>query len=241
MTDALSQMKQQTAPNIQELLAQHKKDIEATFNAIQVGEIVSFDANTQSAQVKLVLKRIGGINPDGTRIYRNYPLLANCPTCFLFGGGSFVSLPIQPGDTCIVLFSDRDFSNWYVNGGTQPPAELRTHDLSDSLCIVGVKNLQNAISNYLANGIRIFFSGNSNMDFTDAQIKAITDLFLHQGNVHITGDLTIDGTTFGNGSNDWLIDANIRQQAGRSIHAGNGATGDFERVQVVDGIVISGS
>lgn len=239
--DALTHVKALPPPNMNNLLDAAKRSSHAELNCCQIGEIVSFDPATQSATVKLVLKKIAAINPDSTRVLRSYPLLANVPVHFNFGGGSFISMPIATGDTCIVLFSDKDFDNWFVNGGEPAPASLRMHDLSHGICIVGIKNLQNAISNYLANGIRMFFSANSNIDLKDNAINSLAQLFTHTGDMTITGDLTILGTTFGNGSSDWIIDANIRQQAGKSIHAGNGANGTFNFVTVVDGIVISGS
>jgi len=250
-TNANSFVKQPVPPNMKEVLDEHKRDIEASFNCVQIGELDSFDPATQSAKVKLMIKKIAAINPDGTRLYRQIPLLASVPVIFPFGGASFVNVPIQAGDSCAVFFCDRDIDNWYVNGGSQPPNSLRAHDLSDAICIVGVKNLQNSITNWLANGIRIFFSGNSNMDFTDDQIKSIANLFLHQGNMEITENLlvhqnlTVLGNTYGDGTGggggNMKLYANILQQPGYEIHDGRGVSGSFERVTVEDGIVIGGS
>ena len=46
---------------------------------------------------------------------------------------------------------------------------------------------------------------------------------------------------YGDAGGEWRLNANLMQESGRSIHAGNGATGTFNIVNVVDGIVISGS
>lgn len=217
-------------------------------NCIQIGVIQAFDAEHQTATVKIALKQVSTIEPDGTRIIKEYPQILQCPVVTLFGGVDFLSLPITVGDNCLVLFNDREIDNWLHAGNGQTPTSPRLHDIADAIAIVGIRPLTNSIVGFLTNGIRLSHgNGNVLVDLKTDLLETVAALFLHHGDVEITGDtlihgnLTIQGTTYGNGSDDWLIDADIVQQAGRSIHAGNGANGTFTIVTVVDGIVISGS
>ena len=241
MTIAQNSNKQISKPNKVDILRELKRDIGVSFNAVNIGIIQSFDAATQSATVKLALKSVVAVAADGTRTLQERPILLDCPCFFAFGGGAFLSMPIQPGDNCIVLFNDREIDNWYVNGGTQAPNSYRTHSASDAFALVGIKNLQTAIGDYITNGIRLSYNANTRITLTDENIASIANLFTHTGSMQITGDLTILGTTHGNASGDWHINANIKQDATHTIHAGNGATGTFNFVNVVDGIVVGGS
>lgn len=239
MTDQpVSSLKQFVPPSHVNLLEQTKRDTATALNAVQIGIIQSFDASDQTATIQLALKQVIAVKPDGTKVLQEHPLLLKCPVMFLFGGGSYLTLPIEPGDNCIVLFNDREIDNWFANGGVQTPLTPRVHDIGDGMALVGIKNMQTAIANYLTNGVRIFRNAQTKIDITDDLINSIGALFLHQGNFEIHGNLRIKGTTYGDDSDNWLIDANIVQLNGRAIHAGNGYNGTIGGVHFVDGIAI---
>lgn len=246
MTDA--NLKNPNAPDLPAILEEHKRDVQKSINCVQVGIIQAFDATKQKATVRLALKQITSIDGKGNKTFTEYPLLIDCPVMVLFGGVDFMSMPIASGDNCIVLFNDREFDNWFTNGGVQAPTTARTHDISDGIALVGIRPLTNSIATYLTNGIRLSHGGGSSrVDLTDALVTSVAALFYHHGDMRISEDLQVDGNltvlgdTFGNGSSNMNLKANLIQQAGKSIHAGNGANGTFNIVTVVDGIVISGS
>lgn len=224
-----------------------KRQTKLDINAVKVGIIKSFNPSNQRAEIEIAYKQVKNILADGTREYQEYPVLADCPVITLFGGVDILSLPVQTGDNCLVFFNDNEIDQWATNG-TGSPQTFRMHDLSDAIAIVGIRPLSNVITNYLANGIRLSHGvGNSQIDLKDDLIESIAELFLHHGDmrvtgdVHIEGNLTIDGDTFGDGAQDINLNANLRQYPSYSIHAGNGANGTFHIVTVVDGIVVGGS
>ncbi len=236
------------APDLQTVLEEAKRDASVSMNAVQIGVIQAFDKDTQRATVKIAMKQVRDVAEDGTRTITEYPLLLECPVMVLFGGVDILSMPIVKGDNCILLFNDRQIDEWMYGGPDQTPTSSRAHDLSDGIAIVGIRPLTNSIANYLENGIRLSHGvGNSQIDLKDNLIDTIAELFFHHGdmrvsgNVRIEGNLQIDGDTTGGGDGDWTINSNIIQESGKSIHAGDGATGTFDVVTVVDGIVISGS
>lgn len=75
------------------------------------------------------------ISEDATVSYQQIPLLLNVPV--VFPGNSFFHLkfPINPGDECLVVFSDLSIDNFWLNGNVQNPIESRRHDLSDGIAI----------------------------------------------------------------------------------------------------------
>lgn len=239
--------KQIHAPTTIDVLRALKQDINFGLNAINIGIIQSFDAANQSVTIQLALKTVVSESPDGTRTLQERPLILECPAVILSGGGAYVGLPIQAGDNCIVMFNDREIDNWFQNGGIQTPTTYRTHDISDAFALVGIRNMTTALANYLTDGVRLFFNATSKIDITNDLIDSIAALFKHHGDMEITGnllvrgDFTILGDTFGDGSNNINLRANLIQAPGFEIHDGRQVSGTFEVIEAEDGIVVGGS
>jgi len=242
------------APDLPSVADEIKRDVSLAINCVQIGVIQSFDPETQRANIEIAMKQISDIAEDGTRTIKEYPILLECPVMVLFGGVDFLSLPIVPGDNCIVLFNDRQIDNWMYNGPGQPPTISRVHDLSDGIAIVGIRPLTNSIGSYLANGIRLSHNNaNSQIDLKEDLIESIAELFLHNGDMRITRDLTVDrdlevkrdfyirGDTYGDSGGTWTLRADLDQEPGYEIHDGRRVSGTFDTVIVVDGIVVGGS
>lgn len=245
-------------PSWTDVLNRLKLNLSAEINCIQIGSIQTFDAVTQSASVQLLLKKVVEVQADGTRVFQERPILLDVPVMVLFGGNSFLSMPIAAGDNCIVLFNDREINQWYEKGGVQVPLTYRTHDLSDAIAIVGIRSLQNSIADYLADGVRLSYSAASRISLTEDQIESIAALFKQNGDMEITGDLLVDGNTHikgglqvdgvstGSGGGAFImgadIDLNGNDIAGGIVSSSNGATGMYTNsVTVVNGIVTGGS
>lgn len=235
----MTQDKQKNPPDMTSVLDEHKRDIFTSMNCINVGIIQSFDASNMTAQVSFAIKKVQSIDENGGRVIVERPILVQCPIVVLSGGDSYVSFPISAGDECILLFNDREIDRWWSTGSAQAPQSPRAHDSSDAFALVGVRSLQNIISGYYEDGIRMQ-SGASKIDVTDSAINSETQDFTQTGDMTVDGGFAVLGTMTGN-SGTIDVDADIVQEPGREIHAGNGANGTFDTVTVVDGIVISGS
>lgn len=145
------------APDLRALLNAHKQEILANFNCHQIGTIESFDATKQTAEVSLSVLRVVYNRPqtdnEGLQLQPvviAYPLLVDVPVFVLSGGNARVTLPIAKGDTCLVLFNDRDMDAWFTTGTTLIPNSPRLHSLSDGLALVGFRSAANRIANYNA-------------------------------------------------------------------------------------------
>lgn len=182
-------------PSLASLLDLHKNNTMAQINCHQVGEIVSFNPSTQTAevQIKMTYIRNGEI--------KNYPLILDCPCIVLCGGKGRITFPIEKGDSCLVLFNDRDIDNWYSGGQTMPPRTNRTHAFADAFAIVGPHNKQNQFSDYFNSGTEIKY-GNSTIQLEDNKVKITNGTATVEmssssisivGNVAITGNFTVNG------------------------------------------------
>lgn len=112
-----------------------KSEIFYSLNCHRIGTIQSFDATTQTANIKLIDKRLR-TSHEGSRI-NDYALLVDCPVYIHSGGGGWINQPISEGDECLVLFNDRDIDNWFASGAPSVPETRRAHSLQDGFAIVG--------------------------------------------------------------------------------------------------------
>lgn len=250
--------KQITYPSDTDTLDALKARVLKDINCVQVGEIQGFNSANQTATVKLTLKTIIRVELDGTKVVKEKPVLAEVPVVILSGGNSYLTLPITTGDTCLVLFNDRDFDEWVLAGGIQIPSTNRTHDLSDAIAIVGIRNLQNVIDDYEANKVKLKYNDDnfitieagqiiSNTPLTKMTVDANVGNNLNVGNEIIAGTVVKTpalqvGVVGGSGSVDCSAVIATGDVSGATLTAGNGATGTFTNSVIVeDGIVVGGT
>ncbi len=145
-------------PNLTDVINASIEDFLRAFNAHRIGIIETFDPSNQTATVRLVDK---GIVLSGEKEeVIDFALLQNCPVAINKGTNGGLTIPIISGDTCLVFFNDRDIDNWSVDGLIQKPNTLRTHDFSDAIALVGIRNQVNKIPNYNNNATELNFLDN---------------------------------------------------------------------------------
>ncbi len=120
------------------------------------GIITEFFPETQTATVQPAIKM--KLNLDGKPEYRDMPLILNTPVVLPFAqsAGLLLTLPIKPGDECLLVFSDRAFDNFMQLGGSQPTpiqphdevCSPRAHSLADAICIPGIISNPQAVPAY---------------------------------------------------------------------------------------------
>lgn len=113
------------------------------------GEIVNFDATTQTASVQLCIQREVVDSTDTITQLDEVPVMIQC------GGGFSVTFPLTAGDPCLILFIERGLDNWYLDGGCQAPETRRHHHYSDAICLPGLRPAPSALANYDATNLTI--------------------------------------------------------------------------------------
>ncbi|MGB8297058.1 MAG: Gp138 family membrane-puncturing spike protein, partial [Polyangia bacterium] len=134
-------------PELRDVLQAFRREIFSSLRCAMPGIIQTFDPVTQTATIQVAMQMTVGDQ------VKDYPLLVDCPVAILSGGTAYLTFPIQPGDTCLVLFCDRAIDAWFTTGNVLPPAQQRQHSLADGIALVGIRHLANALSNYDATGI----------------------------------------------------------------------------------------
>ena len=112
------------------------------------GIVQSFDPSEMTVTVQpSVLER--RLNPDYSRTWVSIPLLVDVPVVLPRAGGFLLTLPIQPGDECLVVFADMSIDMAWQNGGTaNAQAIKRRHNLSDGFALMGWWSQPNVPANY---------------------------------------------------------------------------------------------
>lgn len=156
------------------------------------GNIVSFDAATQRcvARPGVKLKLVDGANVS----YMEMPDIQNVPIVVPYaqGAGLLLTLPIQAGDPCLLLFSDRALDNFLQRGeseipGTAQDADVtspRVHHLTDAICIPGL----------ITNTVTVPSWSTSNIELRDKERKNYISI-------------GPDGITITDGSAKWQMNA----------------------------------
>jgi ribosomal protein L18E len=118
------------------------------------GIVQSFDPVEQTVTVQSAIReRIR--DQDGNMSFTDLPLLLDVPVMFPRAGGFVLTMPVVPGDECLVIFGDMCIDAWWSNGGVQNQIEKRRHDLSDGLAIMGVWSQPRVVSGYSTNSAQL--------------------------------------------------------------------------------------
>ncbi|NJR73231.1 MAG: hypothetical protein HC773_05165 [Scytonema sp. CRU_2_7] len=100
------------------------------------GRFEKYDYKTQSAQVKPLIKKV---YLDGSVLV--LPVIASVPVIFPRTAQSGITFPINKGDKCLILFTERSLERWRLSGNDSEPGDRRRYDLSDAVAIPGLFSL----------------------------------------------------------------------------------------------------
>lgn len=109
----------------------------ANLFVMRTGRIEKFDASTGLADVKPLQKEV--VEVDGGTEVVSLAVVPNVPVMCLGGGDFADTFPVAKGDECLLIFADRSLDLWFELGGEQDPLDLRRHNLTDGIALVGLR------------------------------------------------------------------------------------------------------
>lgn len=95
--------------------------------------ILSYDSNLKKVSVRPTIKKTLS---DGTTA--QMPIISNIPLISAFGSGQGLSLPVNVGDYCLLMFSERSLDRWLTFGGEVDNPDPRIFDLNDAIALAGL-------------------------------------------------------------------------------------------------------
>jgi microcystin-dependent protein len=148
-------------PNLAEFMSRRMRDVAANINCCLIGTITAINANgtiTASVNFQKVIKGVLPL-PNNQGIADqvvNYPALVNVPVFIYQGGGAAILMPLKVGDTCLLLFCDRDMDVWFETAQIGPPNSDRVHNINDAIALVGINNIMSLFPPNTSGVIQIF-------------------------------------------------------------------------------------
>ena len=176
----------------------------ANLRVASPGIIESFDPIKQTVRVQLAIREKIIISGQLPR-YETIPVLVDVPVFMPRAGGYAITMPIIPGDECLVIFGDRCMDAWWQSGGVQNQIEKRYHDLSDGCALLGIWSQPHRINEYKAGALQIRNeAGTALVEVAGDSVNVLGgSVTIAGGTVEITGgsvaissDTTIDGKIF---------------------------------------------
>lgn len=114
---------------------------------------VDLDNQTIDAQVAIKLR----INNSGYLSSTEYPILPKIPFFTLQNGDYAITVPPKIGDTCLLIFAERETDDFLQTGKISEPLTVgsRKHDINDGFAIVGFNPGISKIKDFDSEGIVI--------------------------------------------------------------------------------------
>lgn len=167
-----------TEPSLKDVLDAHKKDIFFTLNTHAIATIESFDPENQTCVAKINYDKMLFVR-DSAGVYKptavKYPILTDVPVVFLNGGKAGLTMPVKKGDQALIVFNDRDFSNWNEGANSGFVASLRMHSLSDGIAIVGLHRKTAKISGFDSENPNLY-NDKAGVKVTPQKVKVYNDV-----------------------------------------------------------------
>lgn len=113
------------------------------------------------------------------------PLCLDCPVQFPGGGDFTLTFPLKAGDEGLLVFASRCIDAWWQQGGIQPQAEFRMHDLSDGFFFPGFSSTPNVPAAASTTAVQLRAN--------DGSMSLELDKATHRVNIVAAGGLWVNG------------------------------------------------
>jgi hypothetical protein len=150
--------------------------------------VVSFNEDTQCVRVQPAISENINVNSVSTQV--DLPILGGAdegdediPVMVPRGGGVALTMPIQAGDECLLVFSDMALDSWWQSGGTSNAQVMRRrHALSDAVAIFGLWSQPNVLTDYSISSAQLRSEdGSTYLEVLQGAVNAAQNLNVENG------------------------------------------------------------
>ena len=142
------------SPDLADVIRQAIEDRLAEVHVMLPGRIDAYDATLQKADVEPLIRRLQS-TVDG-EISEKLPVIPGVPVVFPRAGGFKITMPVNAGDRCMLVFCERSIETYQTGQGRRgddttlikqtDPDTFEMHNLSDPVAILGWYNDAEALS-----------------------------------------------------------------------------------------------
>lgn len=144
------------------------------------GIVYAFDAEKQTVKVQPAIMENVIQNQVPTAV--TLPLLEDVPIVVPRAGGVGLTLPIQIGDECLVVFADMCIDDWWQAGGIRTQLERRRHNLADAVAVFGLWNQKRVLSGYSQSSAQLRSDdGDTYLEVLPGAVNAAQNLNVENG------------------------------------------------------------
>lgn len=122
------------------------------------GAVQSYNAITRTADIEIQVKRVLE-DENGEHIYESIGILTNVPVWCYRSAKCYVHIPLEAGDTGLILFSETAIGQWRAVLGEAYPDDIGRHTLSGAVFLPGLSKDADVIADTLTGGIRMAVDG----------------------------------------------------------------------------------
>lgn len=127
------------------------------------GIVQSFDPAAQTCVVQVAIQErvmLSSTNdPKDLTSYvptsQTIKPLKDVPVVMPHAGGWSMTLPIQQGTECLLVFADMCIDGWWQSGNVSPQMDRRRHDLSDAFALFGPWSQPKRLANYSTRSMQL--------------------------------------------------------------------------------------
>jgi hypothetical protein len=129
---------------LEDVLLRLRRNIELDLNVALPAHVLAYNPATQRATVQLGMLPVMFVEDE--EVVGAPIVCPDVPVLTLGGSLGYVSFQLVPGDSGLVVFSDRCLAAWLKLGAPTDPLNGRTHALGDGVFIPGVRPVPDAIT-----------------------------------------------------------------------------------------------
>ena len=152
------------------LIKQHIDDNLEQLHTSLPGRIESYDAATQKANVKPLLK-VPNLDENGETSYLSIPVITDVPVVFPGANGFRCTFPMTKGDTVLIMFSESSLDSWLSTGKESEPNAGTRHDISDAFILPGLNPFSSPLSNAPTTTMSLGADSGVTIEFSETAIK----------------------------------------------------------------------
>lgn len=147
------------------------------------GRVKKYDAQARTVDIEpmIVPPMPEGTDEDDGDKDAPLPVLMSVPVMFPRAGGVEITLPVQAGDTMLIVWTDWDLGRWRASGDKRRPISTAKHGVSGAVAIPGLypSNASPAGFSVALTASAMEVGGNTDAAALASKVDALFDAFVN--------------------------------------------------------------